>query len=160
MKRQDDVWTFPKLFSYVIFRISYHGKIIFQLPKNFNFMNNTLSLISRVLEIKWNQWIGLIDSRIHGCGQPGQQAQAAIQGAESICLATENCFSCLSASASSSTLWWSNSLTPDWARLNPTSMLAFVRTRWLWLLIKTTAWFLSWTPGLSAAICRVYVYIG
>ena len=67
-------------------------------------MKDILSLISRVQEIKLNQRIGLIDSRIHGCGQPGHQASVAIQGAEPICLTTENCFSCLSASASSSTL--------------------------------------------------------
>ena len=88
-------------------------------------MKDILSLISRVQEIKLNQQIGLMDSRIHGCGQPGQQASVAIQGAESICLTTEICFSSLSAPASSSTLWWSNSLAPDWARLNLTSRHLF-----------------------------------
>ena len=104
--------AFGKYFSSLL-KTNFTEKLFSSCQKNFNFMKDILSLISRVQEIKLNQQIGLMDSRIHGCGQPGQQASVAIQGAESICLTTEICFSSLSAPASSSTLWWSNSLAPD-----------------------------------------------
>lgn len=77
MKTQDDNCAFLKLFSAHLMwysELSGQRKMLFQLPSHLTFLMNILSLIIRVLETKWNQVIGLTDSKINDYGMLGQYA--------------------------------------------------------------------------------------
>lgn len=77
MKTQDDIWAFPKTTScpsYVIFRSPNTKKNAFPATVKLSFYKEHIVLITRVLETKLNQRIGLMDSRVPGGGRSGRQA--------------------------------------------------------------------------------------